>query len=170
MLAYPQRWSVPIQFMISKFSTENYQSAASPRSSPSKEICRMNLVSFALKRPMTILVLVIAVVLVGVLAIKRMPRDIFPNLGVPVIYVAQPYGGMDPAQMEGYLTYYYEYHFLYITGIDHVESKSIQGAALMKLHIDYEQQPEHPLERRETGQLNWRVEKMSLSKDKSQLK
>jgi hypothetical protein len=31
------------------------------------------------------------------------------------------------------LTYYYEYHFLYITGIDHVESKSIQGAALMKL-------------------------------------
>ncbi len=49
------------------------------------------------------------------------------------IYVAQPYGGMDPAQMEGYLTYYYEYHFLYLTGIDHVESKSIQGAALMKL-------------------------------------
>jgi multidrug efflux pump subunit AcrB len=39
---------------------------------------------------------------------------------------------MDPAQMEGYLTYYYEYHFLYITGIDHVESKSIQGT-LMKL-------------------------------------
>jgi multidrug efflux pump subunit AcrB len=40
---------------------------------------------------------------------------------------------MDPAQMEGFLTYYYEYHFLYITGIARVESKSIQGAALMKL-------------------------------------
>src|SRR5450755_815830 len=40
---------------------------------------------------------------------------------------------MDPAQMEGYITYYYEYHFLYITGIDRVESKSIQGAALLKL-------------------------------------
>jgi multidrug efflux pump subunit AcrB len=62
-----------------------------------------------------------------------MPADIFPQVGDPAIYVAQPYGGMDPAQMEGYLTYYYEYHFLYITGIDHVESKSIQGAALMKL-------------------------------------
>src|SRR5205807_2704548 len=46
---------------------------------------------------------------------------------------AQPYGGMDPSQMEGYLTYYYEYHFLYITGIEHVESKNIQGVALMKL-------------------------------------
>src|ERR1700685_4710079 len=62
-----------------------------------------------------------------------MARDIFPPLGIPTIYVAQPYGGMDAAQMEGYLTYYDEYHFLYITGIDHVESKSIQGAALMKL-------------------------------------
>src|SRR5207249_3261639 len=34
---------------------------------------------------------------------------------------------------EGFLTNYYEYHFLYITGIDHVESKNIQGVALMKL-------------------------------------
>ena len=44
------------------------------------------------------------------------------------------------------------------------------GAALMKLHIEYEQQPEYPLDRRETGQLNWRVERMALSKDKSQLR
>jgi predicted helicase len=44
------------------------------------------------------------------------------------------------------------------------------GAALMKLHIEYEQQPEYPLGRTETGRLNWRVEKMALSKDKSLLK
>ena len=62
-------------------------------------------------------------------------RDIFPGLNTPTIYVAQPYGGMDPAQMEGYLTYYYEYHFLYITGIEHVESKSVQGNALIKLQF-----------------------------------
>ena len=73
------------------------------------------------------------VALVSVIAMQRMQVDIFPQLGAPAIYVAQPYGGMDPAQMEGYLTYYYEYHFLYITGIEHVESKNIQGAALMKL-------------------------------------
>jgi multidrug efflux pump subunit AcrB len=95
----------------------------------------MNLVSFALRRPITILVLVIAVILMGVFAIGRMPRDVFPNLGVPVLYVAQPYGGMDPAQMEGFLVNYYEYHFLYITGIEHVESKSIQGVALIKLQF-----------------------------------
>jgi predicted helicase len=44
------------------------------------------------------------------------------------------------------------------------------GAALMKLHIEYEKQEEYPLERRETGKLDWRVEKMSLSKDKTVLK
>ncbi len=93
----------------------------------------MRFVLAALSRPFTVVVALVAVAFCAVLALKRMPVDIFPQVGDPAIYVAQPYGGMDPAQMEGYLTYYYEYHFLYITGIDHVESKSIQGAALMKL-------------------------------------
>src|SRR5260370_3409697 len=74
-----------------------------------------------------------AIALCAWLALSRMPIDIFPNLGAPAIYVAQPYSGMDPQQMEGFMTYYFEYHFLYITGIEHVESRSIQGAALMKL-------------------------------------
>src|ERR1043165_4720226 len=95
----------------------------------------MNLVTPSLRRPLTVMVLVIAVVGAALIALREMPRDIFPPLGIPTIYVAQPYGGMDPAQMEGYLTYYYEYHFLYITGIEHVESKSIQGAALIKLQF-----------------------------------
>ena len=66
-------------------------------------------------------------------AVTRMRADIFPDLDLPVIYVAQPYGGMSPAQMEGFITYYYEYHFLYINGIESVESKSIQNTSLLKL-------------------------------------
>src|ERR1700760_4809527 len=93
----------------------------------------MRLVLAALSRPITVVVALVAVALCATLAMNRMPVDIFPQVGDPAIYVAQPYGGMDPAQMVGYLTYYYEYHFLYITGINRVESKSIQGAALMKL-------------------------------------
>src|SRR5690349_7169834 len=95
----------------------------------------MNLTETAMRRPLTIVVAALALVLGSVLAVREMPRDIFPSLGIPTIYVAQPYGGMDPAQMEGFLTYYYEYHFLYISGIEHVESKSIQGAALIKLQF-----------------------------------
>jgi multidrug efflux pump subunit AcrB len=95
----------------------------------------MNLVSFALRRPISLLTMVIAVALMGFLALDRMARDIFPDLGVPTIYVAQPYGGLDPGQMEGFIVNYYEYHFLYITGIEHVESKSIQGVGLVKLQF-----------------------------------
>jgi multidrug efflux pump subunit AcrB len=95
----------------------------------------MNLPQFALRRPFTVVVMVIAVALVSVLSWRQMSKDIFPNLGIPTIYIAQPYGGMDPAQMEGYLTYYYEYHFLYVAGIEHIESKSIQGAAIIKLQF-----------------------------------
>jgi multidrug efflux pump subunit AcrB len=86
-----------------------------------------------MRRPITILIVIVGVALMSLLAVQRMKVDIFPSLGTPVIYVAQPYGGMDPAQMEGYIANYYEYHFLYITGIEHVESKSIQGATLLKL-------------------------------------
>src|SRR2546429_8734957 len=95
----------------------------------------MTILNVSLRRPLTVVVLVVAVALGAWVALQRMTRDVFPPLGIPTIYVAQPYGGMDPAQMEGYLTYYYEYHFLYIAGIEHVESKSIQGAALIKLQF-----------------------------------
>ncbi len=93
----------------------------------------MWLIRAALRRPISILVAVIAVALTAVFAVSRMRADIFPDLDLPVIYVAQPYGGMSPAQMEGYITYYYEYHFLYVNGIESVESKSIQNTSLLKL-------------------------------------
>ena len=119
----------------------------------------MNPIVFAMRHPITMLVAIVAVVLGSLLVLANvlpdhvivagrtipvrsllpersgMPVDIFPDLNTPVIYVAQPYGGMDPEQMEGFLTNYYEYHFLYITGIDRVESKNIQGVALMKLYF-----------------------------------
>src|SRR5512137_362058 len=95
----------------------------------------MWLIRAALRRPFTILVAVITIGLLAGLALTRMPVDIFPNLNLPVIYVAQPYGGMSPSQMEGYLVYYYEYHFLYIAGIEHVESRSIQNVGLLKLYF-----------------------------------
>jgi multidrug efflux pump subunit AcrB len=93
----------------------------------------MNPIEFALRRPITVIVAIVALVAGGWLSLTRMKVDIFPALNLPVIYVAQPYGGMDPTQMEGLIANYYEYHFLYINGIHHVESKNVQGVSLMKL-------------------------------------
>lgn len=95
----------------------------------------MNLVRSAMRRPLTVMVMILAVALGAFLGLREMTRDIFPPLGIPTIYLAQPYGGMDPAQMEGYLTYYYEFQFFFITSIEHIESRSIQGAAVLKLQF-----------------------------------
>ena len=93
----------------------------------------MWLIRAALRRPVSVIVIVVALALSSVLALLRSRVDIFPDLNLPVIYVAQPYGGMSPQQMAGFLSYYYEYHFLYINGIENVEAKSIQGVALLRL-------------------------------------
>ena len=103
----------------------------------------LNPIVFALRHPVTVLTGLAALALGAAIALgagrvvglttNSMKVDIFPTLNLPVVYVAQPYGGMDAAQMEGLLTNYYEYHFLYINGIDHVESRNVQGVALMKL-------------------------------------
>jgi len=95
----------------------------------------MNFIHFALHRPRTVMVAMVAVALGSVFAAQRMRTDVFPDLNMPIIYVAQAYGGMDSAQMEGLITNYYEYAFLYMNGIDHVETKNIQNIALVKLYF-----------------------------------
>ncbi|OQP42790.1 acriflavin resistance protein [Niastella yeongjuensis] len=96
----------------------------------------MKLIIAALRHPITILVAVIGIVFFSWLAVRNTKVDIFPKLGLPTVYVAQPYGGLSPEQMEGFITSYYEYHFLYITGVKYVDSKSIQGAALIKIEFN----------------------------------
>ena len=92
-----------------------------------------NPVDIALRRPVTVWVAMVGLIASGWLAWQRVRVDIFPALNLPVVYVCQPYGGMDPQQMEGLIANYYEYHFLYINGIHHVESRNVQGVSLMKL-------------------------------------
>lgn len=96
----------------------------------------MKLIIAALRHPITILVAIFAILFFSWLAVRNTKVDIFPKLGLPTVYVAQPYGGLSPEQMEGFITSYYEYHFLYITGVKYVDSKSIQGAALIKIEFN----------------------------------
>jgi multidrug efflux pump subunit AcrB len=95
----------------------------------------MWLIRWAMDRPVTVLTSVLAIVMMAVLAISRMKVDIFPFINMPRVTIVQPYGGMDPAQMEGYLVTFYEQHFFYISDVDHVSSRSIQGAAIMDVYF-----------------------------------
>jgi multidrug efflux pump subunit AcrB len=93
----------------------------------------MNLITTALRKPITIVVVVAGLTLFGTAAITKMNIDIFPDLNLPSIYVAQPYGGMSPQQMEGFISSNYQGLYLYITGIKSVEANNVQGLSLLKL-------------------------------------
>jgi multidrug efflux pump subunit AcrB len=93
----------------------------------------MWLIATAMKRPITIVAAVLSIALISILALTSMKRDIFPDLKIPAIYIIQGYGGMSPEQMEGYITSTYELFFLYVPGIEHMESRSIQNVALIKV-------------------------------------
>src|SRR5579883_2551993 len=93
----------------------------------------MWIIAAAMKRPITVLSAVLSIVLVAVMALNSMKQDIFPDLKIPAIYIIQGYGGMSPDQMEGYITSTYELYFLYVPGIEHIESQSIQNVALIKI-------------------------------------
>jgi multidrug efflux pump subunit AcrB len=93
----------------------------------------MKLLISALRKPITIVVLVLGLLFFSILALTRIPIDIFPALDLPVIYVAQPYGGMSPQQMESIIATRYQDQFLYVSGIKNIEVKNIQGLALLRL-------------------------------------
>ncbi|MGV3556587.1 efflux RND transporter permease subunit [Larkinella arboricola] len=86
----------------------------------------------ALAKPITVIVALLGVVVFAVLALLKIPVDIFPGLNLPTIYIAQPYGGMTPAQMEGFIATRYQNQLLYVSGIKAVEVKNIQGLCLVK--------------------------------------
>lgn len=91
------------------------------------------MVRAALKRPVTIVVLFLGILLFSGMAIRKIPVDIFPKLNLPTIYVIESYGGMSPQQMEGYFATRFQDRFLYVTGIKTIESKNIQGLTFIKL-------------------------------------
>jgi multidrug efflux pump subunit AcrB len=93
----------------------------------------MNPIQVALRNPITMMMVVVALVGGGLLAIFSMRIDIFPPFDLPQIYVVQNFNGMSPAQMEGLIVNQFELNFQYVDGVKSVESRSIQQIALIKL-------------------------------------
>ncbi len=93
----------------------------------------MNPTLFALRRPVTMLMLIVALAIAGWLALDQLRTDIFPAINAPQIYVLNNYAGMDPSQIEGIITNVYELNFQYVDGLKGVESKNIQNMVMLKL-------------------------------------
>src|SRR6478735_8927125 len=93
----------------------------------------MGLIRSALRKPISILVIVMGLFFFGINAVRNIKIDIFPNLNLPVIYISHPYGGFTPTQMEAYFAKNYVSLLLYVSGIKNIETRNIQGLTLIKL-------------------------------------
>ena len=93
----------------------------------------MNLIRFALRKPITILVIVAGLFFFGIKATSTIKVDIFPKLDLPVIYLSHPFSGYTPDQMEAMFGKRYVNIMLFVAGIKSIETKNIQGLTLMKI-------------------------------------
>ena len=88
---------------------------------------------FAIRYPYLIVVICLMTVVVGVTSLFRMPVDLFPEVKIPVVVVATFYTGMPPEQIEQDLTARMERFLTLAPGIDHMESRSLPSASLIKI-------------------------------------
>jgi multidrug efflux pump subunit AcrB len=90
---------------------------------------------FAIRNPYLIVVLCFLVMILGAVSTADMPVDMFPPIDLPVVAVATFYSGMPPQQIEANITYHLERMFTLASGIDHMESRSLLGASLIKIYF-----------------------------------
>ncbi|WP_442587873.1 efflux RND transporter permease subunit [Pedobacter sp. AW31-3R] len=93
----------------------------------------MNLIRFALRKPISIMVFVAGLLFFGINAMRTIKIDILPDMNLPVIYIAHPFGGYTPSQMEAYFGKPYVNILLYANGVKSIETRNTQGLMLMKL-------------------------------------
>ena len=93
----------------------------------------MGLIRSALRKPITVLVLVAGLFFFGIKAVTTIKIDIFPDMNLPVIYISHPYGGFTPDQMESYFGKNYVNLLLFVSGVKSIESQNIEGLTLIKI-------------------------------------
>jgi multidrug efflux pump subunit AcrB len=90
---------------------------------------------FAINTPYLIIVVCLIIAILGVVSVVQMPVDMFPSMNIPVVVVATFYSGMPPEQIEGDITYHLERFFTFAAGIDHIESRSLNGVSIIRVYF-----------------------------------
>jgi multidrug efflux pump subunit AcrB len=90
---------------------------------------------FAIKTPYFIVVVALIVAVVGGTALVRMPVDMFPSINIPMVVIATFYNGMPPEQIETDITSRFERQFTLASGIEHIESRSLPGASVIRVYF-----------------------------------
>src|SRR5512140_608640 len=97
----------------------------------------MWLTRLALRNPVLILMLALMTTVLGVVSLRRLSVDLFPDITIPVIRVATFYAGAGPADIEKSITQPIERAVSASPGVDRVESISKQGFSAVSVWFQY---------------------------------
>jgi len=96
----------------------------------------MWIVQLALRRPYTFIVLAIFILIAGVLSILRTPKDIFPDINIPVCAAIWSFTGMPAEEFSNRITSVYERILTTVVNdIEHIESTSYNGVGVVKIYL-----------------------------------
>jgi CzcA family heavy metal efflux pump len=96
----------------------------------------MWIVRLALRRPYTFVVVSMLIALLGIGSAIETPKDIFPYIDIPVVTIVWSYAGLTPAEMEGRVVTVCERALTTtVNDIEHTESESYQGVAVIKVYF-----------------------------------
>ncbi|HEV7633358.1 MAG TPA: efflux RND transporter permease subunit [Steroidobacteraceae bacterium] len=96
----------------------------------------MWIVSIALRRPYTFIVLAMLLPLFAVLSLLRMPVDIFPSIPIPILAAAFNYGGLSAEEVASRITTQFERTIsTLVNDIEHIESQSLSGMSVVKVFL-----------------------------------
>ncbi len=93
----------------------------------------MNIIRSALRKPVAMMVVVLAIGFFSFFVARKINVDIFPEIQSPAIYIALPYGGLSPAYMDGFMANEFQKVLIFVSGVKAIEFKSVQGFTLVKL-------------------------------------
>jgi multidrug efflux pump subunit AcrB len=110
-----------------------------------KGLKQFGLTTLSVKNRTTVFVLTVIVLIAGAMSYISMPREAFPEIVIPEIYVGTPYPGNSPVDIEKLITRPLEKEINSITGIDKISSSSIQGYSSIQVKFDFSVTPKEAL-------------------------
>jgi HAE1 family hydrophobic/amphiphilic exporter-1 len=97
----------------------------------------MSPAQFALRRPVTIVMVFVSLVAVGLVASRLLPLEYFPSVDVPFIGVQVPYQGSTPEEVEREITRPVEEVLATLSGIKRLDSRSSENGAFVEVTFDW---------------------------------
>lgn len=98
----------------------------------------MNIGKFSVKRPVTVAMAALVLILFGAVSFTRMSVDLMPKMDLPILMVMAPYDGAGPEEVEEMVTKPLESSMAGISGIDTIQSVSSAGNSIVMLMFDYD--------------------------------